>query len=266
VASQSRQRRNIDMGRLREALRGPDVDTRVWLATATVDNDPDAIRWEAESGWIVDVTFYGGPLDGDGPVACRLAATYAAAGATRSDPPSGGDEVIVSITDGDPNSNPIIVARLHNQSVPPPALIFGLPITEVTALLAHILVSPLGLQEEYALPARLKALSWLLEGVSLALAGTVALGVTTLPDGSVVPPTQPMLRGADFTGATLGQLLTALNTFALALGPAIALLAPAAVPAPAVTALGTAATALGNALTSFQAAAVANLSTRVVGE
>lgn len=259
-------RKHVDMGRLREALRGPGADTRSWIASARVDDDPDAIRWDDALGWIVDVTFYGGSLDQEGPVACRLGGAFAQDGATRSDPPTRGAEVLVALPSGDPNADPIIVARLHNTSEPVPLTIFGLPITEATALLAHLLVSPLGLQQEYALAARLRALKWLIEGGSVALAGTVQLGVTVLPDGSVVPPTQPMLRGADFTGATLGQLVSALSTFAGALGPAIALLAPAAIPAAAVTALGTAATDLATQLAAFQTAAVGNLSTQVAGE
>jgi hypothetical protein len=264
-----RQRKHIDMGRLREAMRGPDADTRTWIATARVDDDVDAIRWDTALGWIVDVTIYGGSLDQEGPIACKLGGTFAQDGATRSDPPARGAEVLVALPAGDANASPTIIARLHNQADAVPTTIFGLPITEVTALLAHILVSPLGLQQEYALAARLRALAWLIEGGSIAFAGTVALGVAVLPDGSVVPPTQPMLRGADFTGATLGELVAALTSFAAAVATAfgtIAIAAPAG-GAPAATSITTIALpALQAALASFQAAAAANLSTKVAGE
>jgi len=264
-----RNRKHIDMGRLREALKGPGADTRTWIATARVDDDPDAIRWDSALGWIVDVTFYGGSLDQEGPVACKLGGAFAQAGATRSEPPGRGTEVLVALPSGDPNASPTIISRLHNSDETVPTTIFGLPITEVTALLAHILVSPLGLQQEYALAARLRALAWLVEGGSIALAGTVALGVTVLPTGAIVPPTQPMLRGADFTGATLGELVAALTSFAAAVATAfgtIAIAAPAG-GAPAATSITTIALpALQAALASFQAAAVANLSTKVAGE
>ena len=246
-------RKYVDMGRLREALAGPGADTRVWIAAARVDDDVDAMRWEPDIGWLVDVTFYGGTLDGVGPVCCRMAGDFASAGATRSDPVARRDEVVVAINDGDPNANPVIIGFAHNSDMAVPATIFGLPVDEALVLLNHVLVSPHGLMEEYALAARQRALSWLLEGLTIALAGQVSLGVTTLPTGEVVPPTQPMIRGADFTGATLGLLVTALNTYATAVGVAV----PAAAGA---------ATALATALQGFQLAAVGNLSTRVVGE
>ena len=110
----ARKRRNFDMGRIREAMRGPGADTRVWVATARIDGDEDAREWDPELGWLVDVTFYGGALDQEGPVPCKLGAAFAQNGGTKADPPGLGCEVLVAITDGDGNSNPVIVARMHN--------------------------------------------------------------------------------------------------------------------------------------------------------
>ncbi len=203
------------MGRLREAIRGPGADTRVWLATARIDDDPDAISFDPEIGWIVDVTFYGGPLDGEDEVPCRLGEAFAQQFATKSDPPGIGCEVLVAITDGDANSNPVIVARMHNAGgCQPPPLVNLTPITEGYALANHIVVTPHGADEQYGGDRRVTAPVQLLEAQTVAqlaapsiqLGGTPATSLTPV----AIPPANVAVLGA--------PLVAALNTYAAALG------------------------------------------------
>lgn len=113
--------RTLNTGRIREATKGPGSDTRVWAAVARVDDDPDARRWDPVLGWLVDVTFQGGPLDQEGPVPCRVAASYAARnGRGRSEPPELGAVVAVLLPEGNPNAEPIILGALYAEDAPAP--------------------------------------------------------------------------------------------------------------------------------------------------
>jgi hypothetical protein len=155
MATRARKRPIPDFGRMREGLRGPGIDTRVWIAMARVDDDPDAIRYsppdgeDGAVGWIVDVTFQGGPLDQDGPVPCRVGASFAGDGALRSDPPSRGCEVAVLIPEGDPNASPTIIAQLSNDDgCPVPGEVNGRTLDEEKALATHVLRTPHGIEEQ----------------------------------------------------------------------------------------------------------------------
>lgn len=292
----ARKRRNIDMGRLREAMRGPGADTRVWVATARVDNDEAARTWDPKIGWIVDVTFYGGPLDQEGPIPCRLGTTFAQNGGTKSDPPGLGCEVLVAISDGDPNSNPVIVGRVHNEGgCAAPSTVNGNDISQGFAESNHITVSPFGNQEQYAgayevrsganasveadleasiqgvLAAKLAATAGAARvegvGITLASSGALAMVTTTPPGGGSSgtiniggtegsPPTEPAVLGARLQTAQ-SQLTTALNNYAAAL-----LVAPVA-GAVSVASATTAASALTAALAAYSAAVTAALSAKV---
>ena len=252
MPTRSRKRRNVDMGRLREAIRGPGADTRVWLATARIDDDPDAISFDSEIGWIIDVTFYGGPLDQEGPVPCKLGEVFAQQFATKSDPPGRGCEVLVAITDGDANSNPIIVARMHNAGgCEVPLLVNFTPITEGYALANHIVVTPHGADEQYGGDRRVTAPSQLLEAETVVQLAAPAVFLGGTPATILTPAIPP----ADV--AVLGAaLLTALNTYALAMAGGTI---PPTVPAAPVTQgqAAAAATALVIALTAALSTKVA---------
>jgi hypothetical protein len=245
MPTSARKRRNFDMGRLREAMRGPGADTRVWLMTARVDDDPDAIVLDPELGWIVDVTVYGGPLDQEGPIPCRLGMPSAGDQATKSCPVTAGCEVLVAVSDGDANSNPIIVARMHNAGgCSFPLLVNGTPITEAYAKANEILVTELGADEQYGGDRRVTAPNQTLEseGTHQVAAPTIWLG--GIPATEVSPSVPPR------DVAVLGNaLVVALNAYALAMaGGTIPPTAPAAPvtqgqAAAAATALVTALTA-----------------------
>lgn len=264
MPTRSRKRRNFDMGRLRDAIRGPGADTRVWTATARIDDDPDAISFVPGLGWIVDVTFYGGPLDQEGPVPCKMGESFAQQFATKSDPPGRGCEVLVEIPDGDANSNPVIVARMHNEGgCEVPLLVNLTPITEDYALANHIVVTPHGADEQYGGDRRVTAPSQLLEAETVVqmIAPTIFIGGTAAtPLTPAIPPTQPAVQGTLLVTAQ-AELVQALNVYAGTLGGGF----PATPSFPVTTALtGPAAVALVSALIAYTTAVTATLSSRTL--
>lgn len=260
MPTRSRKRRNVDMGRLREAIRGPGADTRVWLATARIDDDRDAISFEVGVGWIIDVTFYGGPLDQEGPVPCKLGEAFAQQFATKSDPPDRGCEVLVAITDGDANSNPVIVARMHNEGgCEVPLLVNFTPITEGHALANHIVVTPHGADEQYGGDRRVTAPSQLLEAddvAQLAAPSILLGGVTATPLTPAIPPTESFVKGDQYTAAE-DTFLGALQDWT---GAVAAALSSAGFPIAADQ------TALVAAIAAFKVSAAASLSSKIKGE
>jgi hypothetical protein len=255
MPTSARKRRNFDMGRLREAIRGPGADTRVWLATARVDDDPDAVVWDAELGWLVDVTFYGGPLDQEGPVPCRLGTIFAQAGATKADPPGANCEVLVAITDGDANSNPTIVARIHNAGgCQAPEEVNGDEITEEKASSTHITVTPHGADEQYGGARRISAPTQELQAdTRFGIRGAAV----ELGGAEDAPPTEAAVLG-NLLDTALGTLVDALNVYATALGTGTLPTDPVTVGVAAAAAQG-----LQAALEGFSAAVAAALSAKV---
>lgn len=255
-----RSRKYVDFGKLREAISGPGADTRVWIAAARIDDDPDAMRWDDQLGWLVDVTFYGGPLDGDGPVVCRVASGFANGSGTLAHPPKAGCEVAVAIHDGDPNANPVVIGMVHNGGgCAPPSELFGLPLLEAVAAANHILSSPHGMLAELAGLLRVKAASHLVEGAAISLAGQVALGVSVTPDGTVVPAIDALLKGTLLVNSGFQPLMLALNTYATAIAAAFSLIpSPGGSPAAATAA----AAALSQATLAFMITAQTSLSTK----
>ncbi len=253
MPTSARKRRNLDMGRLREAMRGPGADTRVWLATARVDVDPDATVWDEKLGWLVDVTFYGGPLDQEGPIPCRLGQMFAQDGATRADPPGQGCEVLVAITDGDANSNPVIVARQHNAGgCEAPITVNGIPIDELLAAANHLVITPHGALEQYGGDRQVTAPNQALEASALLRLEGAQISIG---GSQTVPPTSPAVLGTQLQAATT-TLNAGLNTYAAAI-----LVAPIA-GAVNVASASAAATALATALTAYATAITAALSAR----
>lgn len=146
-----------DQGKIAQLASGPGIDTRTWVAKARIDDDPDAIRWAGSAdeedgplGWIVDVTFVDGPLAGEGPVPCRLSTVFAGNGTLRSSPPGRGCLVSVLLTEGNPNTDPMIVGMLSANDCPVPETVNGTTIDEAYALGAHILVTDKAVDEQVA--------------------------------------------------------------------------------------------------------------------
>lgn len=248
----------LDTNRIRQAISGPGADTRTWIALGRVDSDPDAVRWDPVLGWLADVTFTGGPLDGDGPNVCRVASPIARAGSSEQRPLEGGELVVVLLPDGDANVEPTILGALHSLEAPVPSTVNGTPVDEAYARLTAFLGAPLKNWDVEVLGARLRAL-----GVFRALGATVELA----DEGAA----QPYVRGAvlasavgTFTGAlSAGFAIQALGFTALAgyvpfLGPI----------ATAMGAAAAASTSMANAATAFGARFVPGdvLSTRIRGE
>jgi hypothetical protein len=224
-----------------------------------VDDDPDAIRLEPGVGWVADVTFNGGPLDQEGPVACRISSRFATSGGTGLDPISRGCEVLVVLSEGDPNASPTIVGQVHNAGgCELPGSVNGLSIDEALALVTHILKTPHGLEEEYG------------GDIRVATPGTHRL-LGQLIELAELGATQSYVRGDTFAAALTALLAvvaaesTAAASAAGALG-GIPVLSPAA---PALTAWGTAATATATAVQDFLARLATPgdlLSLRIKGE
>lgn len=184
----ARIRRAPDIGRIGQATRAPGNDTRTWIAKARVDDDPDAIRWaggdtdDGPKGWLVDVTFVSGPLTNVGPVVCRLMTMGG-----RVEPIARGALVVVELSEGSPNAEPVIVGQLFTPDQPPPQTVNGDTIVEtdaqegeVAADVTQIVSTPHSLDAQYGARARI-------------CADAMVLGK---PDAD-----QPFMRGHDFRDA-----------------------------------------------------------------
>lgn len=214
MPTKHRVRRHIDMGRLREALRGPGVDTRVWVVTARIDDDPDAIWWDSEFGWLVDVTVYGGGLDQEGPITCRVASSFAGNAYTRVDPFARGEDVLVAVPDGDANANPVIIGSIHSAENVPPVAVNGQLLDEVLAAANHVLKSPRGEQTELGGDREVTAQNQTVVALEAAIvAATQSIYLARAKD---VPPVQQAVLGNALVVAQ-AQLITALATFVAAL-------------------------------------------------
>lgn len=241
----ARIRRTLDTGRLREGLAGPGADTRTWVALARVDDDPDAIRWDEGTGWVVDVTITSGQLAQEGEVPCRVAASFGASGSGRFEPQLRGAEVVVLITDGDPNVGPVILGVLHNpQSLPVPSSVNGDGIDEAKALDSHILVTPYGVDEQVGGRWRVIAVEdAILQGL-----------LVKLGENATEPLIKGTLRNAAWTTllTAMGVYLTAQGVWVAAVGAAVpALGGPTGAAAVFATAIGAMQTAVTNMIASL---------------
>jgi hypothetical protein len=218
------------------------MDTRSWISMARVDEDPNAMVWNAQLGWLVDVTLMGGELDGEGPVNCRVGSFGQGTAAGEHHPPRLSALVGVFIPTGDPNEDAIIFCQLHDvETMMAPTVINELPINEAMALTTHIFAFPTEmLEQEYA---------------------TIRMTAESMIFGTPTA-TEPFVRGLDLQSA-LGDFATAISEFAAAIVATTATPLDAALPhAPAVAA----ATPLIDAAAALQAAATQYLSTRILGD
>jgi len=199
-------RKSPDMVRIGEAVSQPGIDPSSWANIARVDDDPDAITWDEEIGWIVDVTFQGGKLDQEGPVPCRVSAPFAAKMELESNPIAQGCEVLVVLPGGDANESPMIVGQMSNSGDCPVPLAFRAqgtesaptPITESLMLDTHVLITEHSKRQQVGAYWRCDATD---------AAGLHAEGVT-LADPNA---TQAYVRGDEF-GEALGAFCDGVNT------------------------------------------------------
>jgi len=249
MATRSRIRTRFDAGRLREVVSAPGIDQRSWVFLARVDDDPDAIRWETDYGWIADVTITGSQLDGEGPIPCRVSFSYAGDGVARSEPIQRGVQVVVVMPEGDANGTPVIVGILSTPDLPPPSSVNEESVDEAFAEATHFLRTTHNVDEEIGQTWRVKA-----EASTRLLAPTVYLA----EDNAA----QAFVRGNDQLSA-LGTLLDALDDFATALATP-----PGAPPNAAVTVAvaSAAALALATSIASVRASLQGALSSRILGE
>lgn len=249
----SRARRSVDAARLSNLVARPGIDPRVWLTFATVTE----LGYDADEGIFADVTY----LPTGEQETAFVAASYAGDGFGFWGPLEVGDVVVVSVPNGDPNTGPVIIARLW-RAADKPAPDFkaaqqqdgaDVPTADVVLRVKagqKLVIRTSGgdgqvdIQAEGSAPVKLRS-----------------GGVVELQDAS-----QPFVRGADYADAlgtflsALGVVMTAIGTFATAVGSAVPALS---------TPAGTLNTAIGtfaNAISAFSNARNQYLSTRVKGQ
>lgn len=141
----ARARRSIDVGRIGLAVSQPGIDPRTWTTVGRVDDDPQAVRWVLGIGWIADVSFVGGPLDGETEVPCRVAGSISGSLTGDYAPLPPGCSVVVVLPSGNPEESPIIVGKLSNRGgCEAPVTVNDLPIIpgNVSSPSTEVTVSP----------------------------------------------------------------------------------------------------------------------------
>lgn len=130
MPTSARVRRRADVGRIGKAVSQPGIDPRTWVTMGRVEDDPKAVRWIPQIGWVADVRFTGGPLDGETQVPCRVAGGVQEDDAGTFYPLAPGCAVAVLLPAGTSQEAPIIVGRVNNRNgCAAPLTINGLPIT-----------------------------------------------------------------------------------------------------------------------------------------
>ncbi len=194
--------RVFDVFRLGRALSHPGIDPRSWVSVARVETDPDSITWDDDLGYTVDVECYGGELDGETDITCRVLTPIGDAGAGDYTPPTLGAECAIMLPSGDPDASPVLLGYVRNTADSlPPTSVHDLPIdntldastdSAVSPFDTAFLVSPWARREDYTGPYRLRAQYVVLGGTDST--DTVRLGG--------ISPTESVVRG----DAQLAQL------------------------------------------------------------
>jgi len=127
----------LDLALLRQAVKGPGIDTRSWVSYGTIAEDsPDShsVRFKDEEG----LPFPEGPLisvllhPSGIPITCRVAGGVGGIGEADWAPFLQGDEVIIVIPEGNTHAAPVIVGRLNNELDTFPLVVAGQDVTENT--------------------------------------------------------------------------------------------------------------------------------------
>ncbi len=264
--------RTPDVARMGLAVSYPGIDPRTWVSSARVDDDADALTWDATCGWIADVSFYGSALDGETETPCRVLSNGPpGAGFGEYIPPVPNCEVLVVMPDGDPEVGPLVVGYATNESTcKPPIEINGIPIDGELLSSTPLRVSPFDTEfkksphhrrEEYALDRHIQARNQILEaGEQVKLA---------LRDAA-----QSFVRGERFV-EVLNGWIDAVSSYVSANGKADALvyaavnaLAPGSITPQDIADVATAVVEVPAQKAAFQSAAVAGdaLSERIKGD
>ena len=149
MPTNSRIKRQWDVGRIGEAIARPGIDTRVWIANARVSEEDDAVRFEQGVGWLIDVFYIGGELAGEGPVICRVADNVGGRG-INSAPPTPGCPCEVLVNEGFADAAPVIIGFLKNQAdCPWPETVNTTTIDLAYAIANIIKVTEHGLDAQY---------------------------------------------------------------------------------------------------------------------
>lgn len=267
--SGARTRRVFDVERLAESLERPEWTTP-WISMARVDEEPDAVRWDQDHGWVVDVTFFGGELDQEGEIPCRvLSPGLGCDGYGEFSPPDLSCEVAVAQPDG--LDSPVILGSACNaDGGRPPDSVNGLPISGEAAVSTAATVSPYDTEfrrsphnrrEHYDGDHWDQAANQVLEAAELVRLATRNAG-------------QSFVRGERFV-EVLGVWMQAVTDFVQANATADAAvyaavngLAPGSIPPTNITEVATAAGTVPAAREAFDAAAVEGdaLSARIKGD
>lgn len=104
----------FDLQTMREAFKGPGMDTRQWCSYGTVEPEtPEApsVDFDRDYGPLVNVKLHPSALH----VRCRVAMFGAGNGEAEYHPFVEGDEVLVLVPEGDERAGCAIVGRLNNQ-------------------------------------------------------------------------------------------------------------------------------------------------------
>lgn len=201
-------RQGVDWSRLREAVSGPGVDTRIWICMGRVVDDPDAVVWDEELGWLCDVLAVSGPLQGgELPLSSRVVSGAQGDDIGEHRPPRKNGLVIVFFPSGDPNEESVIIGQLHNtDDAGAPAEINGTTIDEDFASRTHLTVLPdEDLDQEWS-------------NVRVTTSGDMKLhgeAVEVGKDGA----DQSYMRGNDFADA-IESMVDAIGSFAQSIATA----------------------------------------------
>ena len=233
-------RRVLDVARMAEAVSRPGIDPRIWASYAIVDDDPRAISVE-RGGVFVDVHLQPSMI----PCVALLGQAHSAPGAGDYRPVRRGDLVFVTIPTGDPNAGAVLTRRCANAIDTTPATVngrtndgsFGYDVVDADV-------------EEQSTTGQWRRRAATIAALDGRATDGVRLGFAA---------TERVIRG-DAYAAAESAFLTALNTFAVAVGAAVGTIPGGAA---AGAAIGTAAGVLANAATAFTNAVTAALSAKV---
>jgi hypothetical protein len=247
-------------------LSRPGIDPRAWVVYARIDDDKDAIVWDPELGWFVDVTIVSGSLAGE-PALARVSADALVSGG-RYTPPRANALVLLAVPNGDLNDEAVVLTQLHTIERGAPTTINGDTIVErdpqageVAALATHLAVFPGEDCDEEWRERRVTT-----SGAHKLHGDTMELGVAGAD--------QSYVRGEDKADAD-EALASAVDTYNQQVLAAFAAMLPPGIPATPVTAanisagiaiITPASAALSAAVAQFNTARTQYLSTRIKGD
>ena len=233
----------LDLHALRAGIAGPGLDTRSWVEMGRVDDDPDAVVWDDQLGWLADVTIESGGLAGEGPINCSVTGA-SDQGRGVYQPLHPGDRVVVALISGDPNVDAVIIGRVHDvDDFMTATTVNGDRIVETNATAGEVAAD-----ETYIAALREKDVDVEAANVRLGadavkvVSPSVCLGTADASEHAVL---------GDAFMSDLSDFLTAMNTFCASLAASM------------LPGVANAGTTLQGQVVAFQAQLQADLATRV---